>query len=189
MYYLELCSTLGSFAGFSPAKEGKTPVPGLCCPCPAAFSPGDDTKSPSVGSPRMGSEHLQLSLLWNVWAHAASRQVPRNVGMKSGFGKWELNDFPAGSHAGFFVGPGIQPRSPGSLPTPWAARPVLSSVSRDPREHWHLSKSAGNFPLFCLGWFTFFHLIPTLKISSFLFFPKLVPARHIEYECVDILNM
>lgn len=92
--------------------------------------------------------------------------------MKSGFGNWELNDFPAGSHAGFVAGPGIQPRSPGSIPTPWAARPVLSSVSRDPREHWHFSKSAGNSTLFCLEWFTFFHLIPTLKISSFLFSPS-----------------
>lgn len=88
--------------------------------------------------------------------------------MKSVFGNLGLNDFPA-SHAGFVAGPGIQPRSPGSLPTAWTARPVLSSVSRDPREHWHFSKSAGNFAMFCLEWFTFFHLIPTLKISSFLF--------------------
>lgn len=82
-----------------------------------------------------------------------------------------LNDFPA-PHAGFVAGPGTQPRSPGSLPTAWTARPVLSSVSRDPREHWHFSKSAGNFAVFCLEWFTFFHLIPTLKNSSFLFSPS-----------------
>lgn len=114
---------------------------------------------------------LTLFEIRDVWAHAVSCWVPRSIGMKSGFGNWELNDFPA-SHAGFVAGPGIQPRSPGSLPTPWAARPVLSSVSRDPREHWHVSKSAGNFTVFCLEWFTFFHLIPTLKISSFLFSPS-----------------
>lgn len=59
--------------------------------------------------------------------------------------------------------------APYTLPKQQDQSSILSSISRDPREHWHFSKSAGNFAVFSLGWFTFFHLIPTLKISSFLF--------------------
>lgn len=59
--------------------------------------------------------------------------------------------------------------APCALPKQQDQSSSLSSISRDPREHWHFSKSAGNFAVFALGWITFFYLIPTLKISSFLF--------------------
>lgn len=102
-----------------------------------------------------------------AWARAAWRWVPRITGTRSGFGN---------------PGPSFvcwAPRGTGApaqicwLPTQRrAAGLVLCWVSVDPRERWHFSKSAGSLAVFCFEWFTFFHLIPTLKISSFLFSPS-----------------